>query len=98
MRRAAKVDGNHVATRDHLRATGWGVRSTAALGDDFPDFAVARDGFTCLLELKTGNKRLTLGQALFDAYWPGVIVKANSPQEAEYLLALEYEFAKGHPL
>jgi hypothetical protein len=102
MRRAAKVDGNHETTVHHLRSVGWGVFSTAALGRDFPDLVVARDGWTALLEIKCGttinDRRLTYGQALFHAYWPGVVIKADSPEDAASQLALEYEFAVGHPL
>lgn len=86
MRRAAKVDANHGATVDFLRADGWGVHSAAPLGDDFPDLVVAREGFTALVEVKCGktvnDRRLTLGQALFHAYWPGVVMKVDGPEDA----------------
>lgn len=98
MRRAAKVDGNHNATVDHLRAIGWGVLSLAPLGRNVLDLLVARGSFAALVELKTGRKRLTEGQALFAATWPGIVIKANSPDDAETQLKTEYEFHMSRPL
>lgn len=81
-----RTDGNHHATVNHLQRAGWGVCSTSSVGDDFPDLVVARSGFTALVELKAGRckaeRRLTYGQALFHAYWPGVVIKADSPEDA----------------
>jgi hypothetical protein len=53
MRRAARVDGNHGTITDALRSVGCWVRSTAGMGDGFPDLLVWywRTGFT-LLEVK----------------------------------------------
>jgi hypothetical protein len=91
VRRAAKTDANQTAVVDHLRAAGWGVHITSAVGGGFPDLVCARGRFTALVELKDGSKgrwetRLDEAQALFDAYWPGVVVYARSAQEAEMQL------------
>lgn len=98
MRRAAKVDGNHPETVHHLRAIGWGVLSLAAHGRNIPDLLCVRGPFAALVELKTGSKRLTEGQALFAAHWPGIVIKANGPLDAEIQLKAEYEFAMSRPL
>ena len=92
MRRDAKVDTTHGPIRDHLRAAGWAVRTTARVGDGFPDLIVARRGFTALVECKTGKCGLTEGQGEFARSWPGVYVKANSPEEAERQLDLAEKF------
>lgn len=95
MRRAAKVDGNHGATVNHLRANGWSVLSTAAYGRNVPDLLIARERFTALVEIKCGktvnDRRLTYGQALFHAYWPGVVIKADSPEDALQQAEMERE-------
>lgn len=84
--RAKKVDTTHGEIRDHLRAVGWSVRSTAVIGGDFPDLAVARAGFTALVECKSCGRFLTTGQTEFKRFWPGVVVTARSGTEAEKLL------------
>lgn len=80
--RGKKVDTTHGTIRDHLRADGWTVRSTAVVGDDFPDLAVARNGFTALVECKSPGKRLTDGQTEFKRKWAGVVVCARDGAEA----------------
>jgi hypothetical protein len=75
MRRAAKVDGNHGAIVEALRKLGIWVRSTAALGDGFPDLLVWFRQFH-LIELKDGAKppsarKLTPAEELFFASCPG---------------------------
>lgn len=85
-----RTDGNHQSTIDHLQRAGWGVCSTSSVGDDFPDLVVARERFTALVELKAGRckaeRRLTSGQAWFHAYWPGIVIKADSPEDALHQL------------
>lgn len=76
MRRAAKVDSNHGAIVDALRAVGCSVQSLARLGDGVPDLLVGRNGRTWLLEVKDGARRpnekvLTPRQAEWWARWRG---------------------------
>lgn len=85
--RAKRVDTTHGAIRDYLRARGWAVRSTAVVGDDFPDLVVARRGMTALIECKSPGERMSPGQTEFIRGWPGVAVVARSGEEAEQLLA-----------
>ena len=85
MRRAARTDGNQSAAVNLLRASGWGVSVTSALGGGFPDLVCARDGFTALVELKNREgkgMRLTLPEQSFANTWPGVYLIADSPLDA----------------
>ena len=100
MRRAARTDGNHEATRDYLRRTGWSVHDTSAVGGGFPDLVVARDGFTALVEVKNGAKspsriKLTPDQETFAKGWKGVCIKALSPEDAEKQLKLAALYQSG---
>lgn len=96
--RAKKVDTTHGAIRDHLRAIGWSVFDTSAVGRGFPDLVCARRGFTALVEAKTPGRGLNSGQQLFSRGWDGVTIKATSPQEAELQLDLaeKYQYLR-HP-
>lgn len=90
--RARKVDANHGAVRDFLREHGWAVRSLASIGYDLPDFVVAREHFTALVEVKDGSKspskrKLSEGQESFRKTWPGIVITALNPEHA--LLQLE---------
>ena len=84
MRRAAKVDGNHGLIMDALRKAGIAVRSTAALGDGFPDAVASLRRYTCLLEFKGPGGSLTAGQVKFLAGWPGDVFVVSTPDEAVY--------------
>ena len=91
--RAKRVDSNHGQIRDYLRSTGWSVFDSSAVGRGFPDFVVARRGFTALVECKDGAKppsarRLTDAQERFWKEWPGVRILATSPEDAEKQLNL----------
>lgn len=89
--RAKKVDTTHGPIRDHLRKAGWSAISTATIGDDFPDLIVARrPRFTALVECKTPGRGATVGQVKFRKEWPGVVVQAYSPEEAERELHLAW--------
>lgn len=95
--RAKKVDGNHGAVRDHLRAIGWSVFDTAPVGRGFPDLVCARRGFTALVEIKDGEKKhLRPEQQRFAREWRGVVIKATSPSDAETKLDLaeKYQFLR----
>lgn len=99
MRRAAKVDANHSAAVDNLRATGWSVRSLAAHGKGVLDLLVARAGFTCLLEVKDGGnvpskRRLTADQLEFTGSWQGawaIVEDASRAAATADNLKLEYD-------
>lgn len=97
MRRAARLDSNHGEVRVHLERHGWTTRSTAPLGDDFPDIIAAKRMLTALVEVKDGSKvpskrKLSEGQQRFRDTWPGIVITALSPEHA--LLQLEAWLAK----
>ena len=74
MRRRPTVhlDGNHQAVVDALRDIGAMVRSTAVVGDGFPDLVVGFRGKTFLLEVKNLDGRgdeLTKLEAIFAQAW-----------------------------
>ena len=77
MRRAAKIDANHVAIRDALRAIpGVTVKDAAHVGGGFPDLVIGVHGKTVLIEVKDGAKvpsarKLTPAQVRFRAAWSG---------------------------
>jgi Holliday junction resolvase len=59
-----------------LERFGFSVCDTSALGDDFPDAVIGRQGITTLLEVKTprglvGTYRISEGQKLFAREWRG---------------------------
>lgn len=95
MRRAAKVDTTHGAIRDHLRAIGWRVYDSSAIGGGFPDLVVSRSGFTALVECKSGSEAgaemdLNEAQRRFRDGWEGAFVVAATPAQAERELAARY--------
>lgn len=76
MRRAAKVDRNHVEICEALRKAGASVLSMAPLGNGAPDVLCGYAGQTILLELKDGSlppsaRRLTDDQLKWHSGWKG---------------------------
>jgi len=76
MRRAAKIDANHVQVVLALEAAGATVQSLAAVGKGVPDLLVGFQGKTLLFEIKDGNKppserRLTEDQLAWHGAWRG---------------------------
>lgn len=75
-RYARRVDGNHKAIADALRQLGVKVRSTAALGDGFPDLFCGWRGKLTVLEVKDPSqkpsaRRLTDDERKFFEEWTG---------------------------
>ena len=54
--RAKRVDANHAEIVEAFRKLGCSVRSTATVGNGFPDLAVAYRGVVKLVEVKDGLK------------------------------------------
>lgn len=95
LRRAAKTDESHAAIRNHLRAIGWCVFDTSAVGRNFGDLVVSRGGFTAIVECKPKSDRspevqLTEGQREFRNWWQGAYVVACTPEQAADELAARY--------
>lgn len=84
MRRAARVDSNHLDICHALRKGGLSVISTAAIGKGFPDVVVGFRGFNHLVEIKDGTKswRMTPDQITFFDEWKGGIVVISSIESA----------------
>lgn len=101
--RARRKDANHNSIGDYLRALGWSVLDISSAGNGIPDMAVGRPGFAALIEVKDGSKppsarTLTPKEEQVKRNWEGPYIIALSPEDAASQLALEYEFAVGHPL
>lgn len=88
MRYARKVDANHSAIRDGLRARGYEVFDLSAAGKGVPDLAV-KIGFgkPHFLEVKDGAKvksaqALTAEQEVWHSFAHAITSKVNSLDEA----------------
>lgn len=86
-RKYAKVDANQKSVVDALRAAGCSVRSTAALGNGFPDLLVARNNCMWLLEVKDGEKcpsarKLTPDELKFREMWKAPVFVVQNIGEA----------------
>lgn len=85
MRRAARIDANHVAIVDALRAVGASVQTLSAKG--VPDLLVGWRGRNLLLEVKDcakipSQQRLTPDQQVWHAAWRGQVTVVNSIDSA----------------
>ena len=86
-RRAARIDSNQSDIVEGLRQIGCSVLSLAAVGNGVPDLLVARNGRTCLMEVKDGDKapsarKLTPAQEKFKPEWKGEIHVVESRLQA----------------
>jgi hypothetical protein len=63
--RAAKIDANHGAIVDALRAAGCFVQSLAKIGGGCPDILAARGGVWHVIEVKDIGGRLTPAQKVW---------------------------------
>lgn len=87
MRRAAKVDANHVEIVRALRDIGAGVQSLAAIGKGCPDLLVGFRGQNFCLEVKDGAKpasaqALTPDEERWEENWPGQYHVVRTVDEA----------------
>ncbi len=80
--KACKVDANQAGIIECLRAIpGCEVRSMAAVGDGWPDFAVGYCGRNWFFECKMPGKKLTDDQQKFFHSWTGQVQKVETVQE-----------------
>lgn len=97
MRHAKRVDANHAAIRDGLRASGWAIGDLSGAGDGVPDLVCqVAPGRPHFLEIKDGAKplsaqALTPAQERWHSYCWQITSKVRSLEEA--ITALEW--AKG---
>jgi hypothetical protein len=90
MRRAARIDGNHVEVVSALRKIGCSVASLAAVGKGVPDLLVAFHGVNYLIEVKVPGGKLTPDQERFFGEWKGQRTVVLGAQEAvNYMIAAE---------
>lgn len=86
LRRRAKIDANQPEIVSFLRAMGCYVRSTAQLGDGFPDLFCHFRGRDFLVEVKMPGEKLTDKQKLFVSLYPGTVhIVTNLADCAELL-------------
>lgn len=88
MRRAAKIDINHPEIVAAFRKLGYSVRSTATIGQGFPDLAVGKFGRTFLVEVKDGmqspsRRKLTPDEVEFHRDWQGHVCIIQNLGEVE---------------
>jgi hypothetical protein len=94
-RYARRKDVNHNDMQSEFERLGYKVKDTSRLGDDFPDFIVAKHGQQALIEVKADTGKLSQGQWDFIKDWPALcfvvrtfedVVKADRiiMQEATY--------------
>lgn len=84
MRRAAKVDGNHLDICHALRQLGASVLSLAAIGRGCPDICIGFRGISYLAEIKNNKVRwsMTDDQKAFHAGWNAPILVLDSVESA----------------
>lgn len=87
MRRAAKVDANHVEIVEALKAVGASVVSLASVGRGCPDLLVGFRGKTYVMEVKDGAKppsrqKLTDDQNKFVGLWRGQYALVTNVNDA----------------
>jgi hypothetical protein len=71
VRRAARVDANHVEIVDGLRAMGVSVQSLAAVGDGCPDLLCGFRTVNIVIEVKAEGKKLKPRQKTWHREWRG---------------------------
>jgi hypothetical protein len=91
--RAKRRDVNHVSVGDYLRALGWSVLDIADHGDGVPDYAVSREGYSALVEVKrpgprSARKLTEKEQAVKDAWQGGYVIAQSGEEAAAELLIL----------
>jgi len=84
-----RIDANHAAIVDALRAFGCSVQSLASIGKGCPDLLWAKDGRTGVIEVKDGSKppsarRLTEDEERWKANWHGEYMVVESIDDARY--------------
>jgi len=91
VRRAAKIDNNQPAIIAEFERLGCSVKSTAAMGDGFPDLLVWCNGHH-LVEVKNKGGRLTQAQVKFIGTWPG---RTHVVRNKAEVMALVQQWERG---
>lgn len=83
MRRAGKTDLTQVAIVKALRDIGASVQVLSAVGQGVPDLLAGwRGKVNVLLEVKTGNGKLTEEQVRWHSKWAGQVAVVNNAEDA----------------
>ena len=86
MRRAARVDSNHIEIVKAFRKLGCSVLSLASLGKGVPDLLVAVHGITWLVEIKAGKGKENALQTAWGASWQGSRALVRDTDDVELLV------------
>jgi Holliday junction resolvase len=88
MKYAKKVDLNHKVIVEKFRELGASVFDASGIGRGFPDIVLGFNNNTCLVEIKSGEKKkFTEPQLKFMAEWKGSsVVRINDIEGAERLI------------
>lgn len=89
--KAHRVDSNAPYIIAEMRRACIAVKSTPDVCPGFPDAVWAFRGITGTIEFKVPGGKLRASQEEFIATWPGVVIVAESPEQA--ILAV-YEAAR----
>ena len=82
MRRAAKIDRNHVEIVAALRGVGASVQDLAAVGKGCPDLLVGYRGQNYVIEVKAPKGASTPAQVAWHAEWRGDVRIVRSVDDA----------------
>jgi len=83
MRRAARVDSNHLLIVSAFCKLGCSVLSLAAVGKGVPDLLVAISGVTWLVEIKSGKGKENDLQLEWAKSWQGAKALVRDTQGVE---------------
>ncbi len=64
-----------------LRQRGFSVLDISQVGGNAPDLVVSKNGFTFMIEVKTGKAKARQGQQDFAENWRGLIITAYKAGE-----------------
>jgi len=92
MRYKARVDANQPGIVEALKDAGATIVHLHQLGEGIPDILVGFQGKCYLVEIKSGNGKLTEDQEKFMGWWRGYATTLRSVREAlDWLQDLEAE-------
>lgn len=93
MRRAAKVDANQKHIVEGLRASGCSVQLLHRVGHGCPDILAGVRGQNYLMEIKTGNGKLTPDEMTWREAWLGQAHIVRTLDEALDVVGIRFQCA-----
>ena len=91
----SRVDRNHRELVTALRAVGAEVLDLSRVGQGCPDLLVGWRGQLTLLEVKSGNGKLSEDQVWFHQFWSGYVKVIRTVPEALAAIGAEVEGGTG---